>query len=50
MGRERDLPEIGSQVNFEHVKESEFADRVAQSDSPKKNTDIRDDDLHSLLR
>lgn len=43
-------PEVRSQVNFEHLEESELNDRVAQGGGPNENTNIRDDDLHPMLR
>jgi len=42
-------PEVRSQVSLEHVEEPKLSNRVAQSSGPNEDTNVRDNDLHSLL-
>ena len=43
-------PEVRSEVSLEHLKEPKLSNRVEQSSGPNENPNVRDDNLHSLLR
>ena len=45
-----DLPEVRSKVSLEHLEEPKLSNRVEQRSGPNEDTNVRDDDLHSLLR
>ena len=45
-----DLPEVRNEVSLEHLKEPKLSNRVVQNGGPNKDPNVRDDDLHPLLR
>ena len=45
-----DSPEVRNKISPEHLKEPKFSDRVEQSSGPNENSNVRNDDLHSLFR